>query len=155
MAGDLTLRFLWEASASGLLRTLGPDPFETKDLLHLKHHLAYLRQERYIRYSQREWITSLVTQLCMAIGNRDRYSAVNQDMMRILTYLRELDLPEIENTTGKGHDGITDLWRRVFGDPDEMDRLQAERDAAFGIGESEEARLVRERLEYVQKNLFR
>jgi len=57
---------LWEASASGLLRTLQTDPFDHHDMLQLRHTIERLRKERYLRYSQREWITSLVTQICMA-----------------------------------------------------------------------------------------
>ena len=148
---------LLEASASGLLHALQTDPFDRRDMLQLRHALQRLRQERYLRYSQREWITSLVTQICMAIGNRDRYRAANEDMMRLLCYLRDLDLPNTENSRSPEnvYDEITTLWRRVFGDPDEWERRQAERDALIGLGESEEARRIRERNEYVEKHLFR
>ncbi len=148
---------LWEASASGLLHTLQPDPFDRHDMLHLRHTLLSLRRERYIRYSQREWLTSLVTQICMAIGNRDRYRAANEDMMRLLNYLRDLDLPDNENThrSENVYGDITALWRRVFGDPQEWERKQVERDALVGLGESEEAKRIRERMEFVHRNFLR
>lgn len=148
---------LWEASASGLLHTLQPDPFDHHDMILLRHTLQRLRKERYLRYSQREWITSLVTQICMAVGNRDRYRAANEDMMRLLEYLRDLDLPDAD--TGRrsenAFDDITALWRRVFGDPEEWERKQVERDALVGLGESEEAKRIRERMEFVHRNFLR
>ncbi|MCL2306386.1 MAG: hypothetical protein FWC43_13665 [Planctomycetaceae bacterium] len=52
-------------------------------------------------------------------------------------------------------DDIMALWRQVFGDPDEWERKQAERDTLVGRGESEEARRARERVEYVQRNFLR
>lgn len=147
---------LLEASASGLLHTLQTDPFERHDMLRLRHVLLRLRKERYLRYSQREWITSLVTQLCMAIGNRDHYRAANEDMMRLLNYLRDLDLPDGEAGRSENmYDDITALWRRVFGDPDEWERKQAIKDAQAGRGESGEARLARERAEFVRRRFLR
>ncbi len=109
-----------------------------------------------MRYSQREWLTSLVTQICMAIGNRDRYRSANEDMMRLLSYLRDLDLPD--NETGKpsnAYDDITALWRRVFGDPDEFERKMAERNTGTKFDDSEEARSKRQRGEFIRKNLFK
>jgi len=148
---------LWEASASGLLHTLQTDPFDHHDMIQLRHAIQRLRKERYLRYSQREWITSLVTQICMAIGNRDRYRAANEEMMRLLEYLRDIDLPDTgsDKQSENVYDGIMALWRQVFGDPDEWERRQAERDALVGRGESEEARRARERTEYVQRNFLR
>jgi len=148
---------LWEASASGLLCTLQTDPFDRHDMIQLRHTLQRLRKERYLRYSQREWVTSLVTQICMAIGNRERYRAANADMMRLLEYLRDLDLPDTGNDhrTDQAYDDITALWRRVFGDPEEWERKQAERNTLAGLGESEEAKSIRERMEYVQRNFLR
>jgi hypothetical protein len=126
-------------------------------MVQLRHTLQRLRKERYLRYSQREWITSLVTQICMAIGNRDRYRAANEDMMRLLEYLRDLDLPENtgEQRSTNAYDDITALWRRVFGDPVEWERKHAERNALGGLGESAEAKLIRERMEFVQRNFLR
>ena len=109
-----------------------------------------------MRYSQREWITSLVTQICMAIGNRDRYKSANEDMMRLLEYLRDLDLPDNDrDKPSNAYDDITALWRRVFGDPDEFERRQAERNAVNAQVESEEIQSLRERQEYVHRRLFR
>ena len=88
------LQMLFEASASGLLRSLQTDPFDGNDVLHLRHVLHRLRSERYLRYSTRELTTALVKQICMAIGNRDRYRSAHDDVTRLLGYLRELDLPD-------------------------------------------------------------
>jgi hypothetical protein len=77
-------------------------------------------------------------------------------MMRLLHYLRDLDLPD--NETGKSSnafDDITALWRRVFGDPDEWERKMAERNNVAELVENETARNKREREEHVRKNLFR
>jgi len=150
------LRMLFEASASGLLRSLQPDPFDPKDLLHLRHVLHRLRSERYLRYSTRELTTALVKQLCMAIGNRDRYRSAHEDVIRLLDYLRELDLPEngTREPAKNEYDVLIDLWVRTFGDPDEMERKQLAREITVA-GESEEARQTRERQEYVRSNFLR
>ncbi len=126
-------------------------------MLHLRHALLSLRRERYMRYSQREWLTSLVTQICMAIGNRDRYKAANEDMLRLLEYLRDLDLPDNENAhrSENAYDDITAFWRRVFGDPDEWERKQVEKRAGTECTENDEARSKRERDEFIRKNLFK
>jgi hypothetical protein len=93
----------------------------------------------------------------MAIGNRDRYRAANEEMMRLLEYLRDHDLPDTDggNQSKNEYVDIMALWRRVFGDPDEWERKQTQRDALAGLGESEEARRARERVEYVQRNFLR
>jgi len=151
------LRMLFEASASGLLRSLQPDPFDPKDLLHLRHVLHRLRSERYLRYSTRELTTALVKQLCMAIGNRDRYRSAHEDVIRLLEYLRDLDLPDngTREPAKNEYDALIDLWVRTFGDPDEMERKQLAQNTAAGAGESEETRRVRERQEYVRSNFLR
>lgn len=151
------LQMLFDASASGLLRSLQTDPFDPNDVLHLRHVLYRLRSERYLRYSTRELGTALVKQICMAIGNRDRYRSAYEDVTRLLDYLRELDLPNngSRQPAKNEYDTLIDLWLRVFGDPDEMERKQRERDTTVGIGESEEARLVRERQEYTRSRFLR
>ena len=147
---------IMEASASGLLQSLQTDPFEPKDVIHLHHVLDVVRRERYLHYSQRELLVSLIRQVCMAIGNRDQYRTAHEDMMRILKYLRNLDIPESDLKDIKDvYQTLIDQWVSIFGDPDEMERRQLERDAQAGIGESEEARNVRLRQEYIQNNFLR
>ena len=151
------LQMLLEASASGLLRTLQTDPFEPRDVLHLKHVLQRLRSERYLRYSSRELMTALVRQICMAIGKRDRYPAAYEDVVNLLTYLREIDLPGHRDkvATKSEYEQLIDLWTRTFGDPDEMERRQARRNAVMGVGESEEARQARQQQKYIQTRFLR
>ena len=145
-----------EASASGLLQSLQTDPFEPKDVIHFYHVLDVVRRERYLHYSQRELLVSLVRQVCMAIGNRDQYRSAHEDMMKILKYLRNLAIPESDTKEIKDvYQALIDQWVSIFGDPDEMERRQLERDAQIGIGESEEAREVRLRQEYIQNNFLR
>ena len=151
------LQMLFEASASGLLRSLQTNPFDLNDVLHLRHVLHRLRSERYLRYSTRELMTALVKQICMAIGNRDRYRSAHEDVTRLLGYLRELDITENETRqpAKNEYDALIELWGHVFGDPDEMERKQIARDTAIGVGETEEARLIRGRQEYVRDKFLR
>lgn len=149
------LRMLFDASASGLLRTLKPDPFDPKDVQHLRHVLHRLRTERYLRYTTRELLTALVKQTCMAVANRDRYRSAHEDVTRLLTYLRELDLPGNGEPAPSDFEQIIDLWVRTFGNPDEMERKQRERDESAGPGETEEERLEREMQEFVLHHYLR
>lgn len=151
------LQMLFEASASGLLRSLQTNPFDLNDVLHLRHVLHRLRSERYLRYSTRELMTALVKQICMAIGNRDRYRSAHDDVTRLLGYLRELDIPNNETCqpAKNEYDALIELWCRVFGDPEEMERKQIARDTVVECGETEEARLFRKRQEYVHDKFLR
>jgi len=101
-------------------------------------------------------MVSLVRQICMAIGNRESYETVRNESLEFLQYLRNLDLPDDRKDTAKtANNDIIDLWVSVFGDPAEMERKVFSRLAQEGLGESEDARVVRERNAFVQSNYLR
>jgi hypothetical protein len=156
LEGDLKLRLLYEAAASGLLATMPFDPFETRDRIHLHFVLRRLRDRLYGQYAQRELLVSLVRQICMAIGNREHYEAVRDESQEFLQYLRNLDLPDDGKDGEKtAHEEIIDLWVSIFGDPAEMERRVFDNMAQEGLGETDDAKRVRERNAFVQSNYLR
>jgi hypothetical protein len=156
LEGDLKLRLLYEACASGLLASMNFDPFEIRDRIHLHLVLRRLRDRLYRQYTQRELMVSLVRQICMAIGNRESYETARNESLEFLHYLRNLDLPDDRKDTAKtANNDIIDLWVSVFGDPAEMERKVFSRLAQEGFGESEDARMVRERNAFVQSKFLR
>ena len=156
MEGDLTLQLIGRALASGLLYQFRIDPFDTADILRLKYILEDIQRNLCLQYSSRELQASLVSKICMAIGNREQFKSVNEDMIGILTYLRGLDFPDKRKEKSLAvHDSIIALWERVFGDPEEVERQHAERMALAGEGESDVAQVVRGRQKYVRSHFLR
>ena len=156
MEGDLKLRLLYEAAASGLLAAMPFDPFETRDRIHLHLVLRRLRDRLYGQYARRELLVSLVRQICMAIGNREHYETVRDESQEFLQYLRNLDLPDDgKEPEQSAHKEMIDLWVSIFGDPAEMERKVFDSLALEGLGETENAKSVRERNAFVQSHFLR
>ena len=156
MEGDLTLQLISRAAASGLLYNLRLDPLDIKDRLCLRYLLDNTLREVNTQYSSRELLVSLVSKICMAIGNRDQFKQANESMINILHYLRGLDFPEKKkDVISKEDQAIMDLWEQVFGDPEEMERKFALAQAKAGVGDSEIAAAARERQQYVRQQFLR
>ncbi len=87
--------------------------------------------------------------------NRDRYKAAHEDVTRLLTYLRELDLPGNGETAHSDFEQIIDLWVRTFCDPNEMERKLLEQNDSLATGETEKERHQRETQEFVRNHYLR
>jgi len=148
----LTLQLISRALASGLLYKLQINPFDSSDLLRLRYVLDGMNRDLCSQYSSRELLTSLVSKVCMAIGNRAQFKPANEDMIKILDYLRELDFPDRKRSreTSPENDDLIALWKQEFGDPEEFERQYEAKLAAAGVGESPEAQQVRIRQEHIR-----
>jgi hypothetical protein len=160
LEGDLKLRLIYEAVASGLLKDMQIDPFNVQDTVCLHLILRRMRDRIYSDYTQRELMTTLVNQICMAVGNKEVYPKVRDEALDLLEYLRDMDFPPTEEEKAKrsqraGADDIIALWERTFGDPVAMERKVLAGLTSSGFGESAEAKAAREREKWIQASLLR
>jgi hypothetical protein len=107
LEGDLTLQVLSEAVYSGKL--LDIDPFERKSPLKLNGLLEYINRQRNKEFYQHELLTNLVSQLCMAVANREAYREVSSQTATILDCLRDAVLPGNKFTKHTATDEMQDL----------------------------------------------
>jgi hypothetical protein len=63
-------------------------------MVKLRHTLTHLADMAYKEFYHNEFLTSLVVQICVAVGNREKYSEVQEKTFGILERLREEVWPE-------------------------------------------------------------
>lgn len=117
----MTLQLIHRATASGLLADHPINLHEVRDVVRLRHILTYLSAETHKEFYRNEFLASLVIQLCVAIGNREQYSEMQDKTFEILEHLRDLvqppTSPSVSDTRAANTEPVRHIKQSQQSDP--------------------------------------